>query len=65
MCGRRLSLKTVLMVGVQMLRRTADLHRAGFLHRDIKPGTLYTRATRAHDAQDTNVLARAEQLAIT
>ena len=37
MCGRRLSLKTVLIVGMQMLRRIADLHRAGYLHRDIKP----------------------------
>lgn len=33
-----MSLKTVLMLGVQMLRRLADLHLAGYLHRDIKPG---------------------------
>lgn len=38
LCGRCMSLKTVLMLGVQMLRRLADLHLAGYLHRDIKPG---------------------------
>lgn len=36
-CGGRLSLKTVLMLGVQMLERIKYLHDFGFLHGDIKP----------------------------
>ena len=36
-CGGRLSLKTVLMLSVQMLERIKYLHDNGFLHGDIKP----------------------------
>jgi casein kinase 1 len=36
-CGRKLSLKTVLMVGEQMINRVEYAHSKCFLHRDIKP----------------------------
>lgn len=36
-CGGRLGLKTVLAMGVQMLRRIEQVHKFGILHRDIKP----------------------------
>lgn len=36
-CGGILSLKTVLAMGLQMLRRIETVHHHGILHRDIKP----------------------------
>eukprot|EP01128_Nolandella_sp_AFSM9_P011653 TRINITY_DN84_c0_g2_i1.p1 TRINITY_DN84_c0_g2~~TRINITY_DN84_c0_g2_i1.p1 ORF type:complete len:529 (+),score=63.95 TRINITY_DN84_c0_g2_i1:127-1713(+) len=36
--GKRFSLKTVLMLGDQMIKRLEQIHDAGILHRDIKPG---------------------------
>ncbi|KAK9031550.1 hypothetical protein V6N11_055846 [Hibiscus sabdariffa] len=36
-CGRKLSLKTVLMLADQMITRIEFIHAKGFLHRDIKP----------------------------
>ncbi|KAL8128767.1 hypothetical protein V2J09_017922 [Rumex salicifolius] len=36
-CGRKFSLKTVLMLADQMITRIEYSHSKGFLHRDIKP----------------------------
>jgi serine/threonine protein kinase len=36
-CGGRFSLKTTLMIGLQMLERIEYIHELGFLHGDIKP----------------------------
>lgn len=40
--GGGLCTKSVLMVGIQALRRLQIVHEAGFLHRDVKPDNLMT-----------------------
>jgi casein kinase 1 delta/casein kinase I family protein HRR25 len=36
-CGRKFSLKTILLIADQAISRIQQIHRKGFLHRDIKP----------------------------
>lgn len=39
-CRRRISLKSVLMIGLQALRRVQYVHTRSFLHRDLKPDNM-------------------------
>ena len=36
-CGRKFSLKTVLLLADQLISRIQTLHEKGYLHRDLKP----------------------------
>ncbi len=36
-CGRKFSLKTILLIADQAISRIQQIHSKGFLHRDIKP----------------------------
>eukprot|EP00494_Astrolonche_serrata_P002087 UN02093 len=36
-CDRTFSIKTVCMIGIQIVNRVQSLHEEGYLHRDIKP----------------------------
>ena len=37
---RIFSLKTVTMIGLQMLQRLESVHRFGYVHRDLKPANM-------------------------
>jgi serine/threonine protein kinase len=36
-CGRKLSLKTVLLIAEQLITRIQTFHEATYIHRDLKP----------------------------
>lgn len=36
-CGRKLSLKTVLLLADQLIQRIETMHKKGYIHRDLKP----------------------------
>ena len=36
-CNKNFSIKTILMIGIQILNRIEVLHKTGYIHRDIKP----------------------------
>lgn len=39
-CKRRMSIKSVMMIGIQAMRRIEFVHSKSFLHRDIKPDNM-------------------------
>src|SRR6185437_12370144 len=53
-CGRKFSLKTVLMLGQQMISRLESVHNAGIVHRDVKPGNFVIG--RGKDAKNVYVI---------
>jgi serine/threonine protein kinase len=39
-CGRKFSLKTVLLLADQLIHRFQYIHSKGYIHRDVKPDNL-------------------------
>ena len=36
----KLSVKTVTMIGIQLLQRLESIHKFGYVHRDLKPANI-------------------------
>jgi serine/threonine protein kinase len=55
-CGQRFSLRTVLMLADQLIRRFQYIHSKGFIHQDIKPDNLLMgRGTRGNVVYITDI----------
>ena len=39
-CGRKFPLKTVCLIGIEIVKRLESMHEKGILHRDLKPNNL-------------------------
>ena len=39
-CGGKFSMKTSIMCGLQVLKQLENLHKIGYVHRDVKPGNI-------------------------
>ena len=57
-CGRRFTMKTVLMLADQMIGRIEYVHNKNFIHRDIKPDNFLMGIGR-HCNKVKNILTRA------
>ena len=55
-CGRKFSLKTVLMLAIQLIDRIEHQHNNHFLHRDIKPDNFLMVSARAHPTRAKAIL---------
>ena len=61
-CGRRFSLKTVLMVADQMLERVELMHSRHLIHRDIKPGNILVFGNCSVQIADFGLVRSLEQV---
>jgi len=57
-CGRKFSLKTVLMLADQMLQRVEHIHTHSFLHRDIKPDNFLMGLDQLKDKVRHNLMGK-------